>query len=62
MKPGGRAGSTVTMNSAVRSTVEAPGLPLRTVVKMATVNPGRIGGVWEKKGSIERGKNADSTK
>ncbi|MEX2707504.1 MAG: BadF/BadG/BcrA/BcrD ATPase family protein [Candidatus Freyrarchaeum guaymaensis] len=61
IKSGSLAGSTLTINTAVRNTMEATGLPLRTVVKMATVNPARIVGVWERKGSIEPGKNADIT-
>ena len=61
IESGSLAGSTLTMDTAVRNTMEATGLPLRTVVKMATVNPARIAGVWERKGSIEPGKNADIT-
>ncbi len=53
------AGSVLTMNTAVRNVANFVGLPLQDAVKMATVNPARRIGVYERKGSLEAGKDAD---
>ena len=39
--------------------MEKAGLPLETVIQMASLNPARVYGVDHKKGSIALGKDAD---
>ncbi len=53
------AGSTLTMNAAVRNMVELVGAPLQEAVMMATINPATVVGIEDRKGSIEPGKEAD---
>jgi N-acetylglucosamine-6-phosphate deacetylase len=58
--PGGAlAGSTLTMRRAVQNMVELAGLPLETVLPMATEVPARILGVSDRKGRLEAGYDAD---
>ncbi len=61
LKSGSLAGSTLTMETAIRNTVRAAGLPLQVVLGMATVNPARVIGVDDRKGSLAPGKDADIT-
>jgi len=58
---GSIAGSVLTMDSAVKNMMELVGISLRDAVKMATVNPARRIGVYNRKGSLEVGKDADIT-
>ena len=58
---GSIAGSVLTMDSAVKNMVELAGVSLRDAIKMATVNPARRIGVYDRKGSLEIGKDADIT-
>jgi len=58
---GSLAGSVLTMDSAVRNIVESVGVSLQDAVKMATVNPAKKIGVYDRKGSLEAGKDADIT-
>ncbi len=53
------AGSTLTMNMAVRNVMQSVGLPLETAIKMATMNPAMVVNVHKRKGSLESGKDAD---
>lgn len=53
------AGSVLTMDAAVRNMIELAGLPLETVIPMATEIPARIAGVADRKGKIERRYDAD---
>ena len=53
------AGSSLTMDRAVRNFVQHTGLPLYQVVNMASLNPARSVGIDGKKGSLEVGKDAD---
>jgi N-acetylglucosamine-6-phosphate deacetylase len=53
------AGSVLTMADAVRNMVELAGLPLETVIPLATEVPARIAGVADRKGKIEGGYDAD---
>ena len=59
LKGGRLAGSALTMNRAVRNAMRAGGLSLHEAVRLATVNPAIALGVYEKKGSLEAGKDAD---
>ncbi len=53
------AGSTLTMDRAVRRAVNEGGLPLADVVVAASTTPARIAGLSDRVGSIESGKDAD---
>lgn len=52
-------GSYLTMNKAVKIMWESSGVPLWEVIKMASLNPARVIGIDDKKGSIEVNKDAD---
>jgi len=56
---GALAGSLLTMSAAVRNMVALAGLPVETVIPLATEVPARILGVAERKGRLERGYDAD---
>jgi N-acetylglucosamine-6-phosphate deacetylase len=56
---GALAGSTLTMDRAVRNMVELAGVHLERVVPMATELPARLLGVGDRKGRIEEGYEAD---
>ncbi len=53
------AGSVLTMNLAVRNMHRLVGVPLEGAILMASLNPARIIGLSERKGSLEPGKDAD---
>lgn len=53
------AGSVLIMNAALRNMKEATGRPLWEIVGMATVNPAALLGVSDRKGSLEKGMDAD---
>jgi len=53
------AGSTLTMNQAVQNFIEFTGCSLPAAVKTASLNPARLLGVQDCKGSLEAGKDAD---
>jgi len=53
------AGSTLTMRRAVQNMVELAGLPLETVLPMATEVAARILGISNRKGCLEAGYDAD---
>lgn len=53
------AGSTLTMDDAVRNFVELEGIGLPEAVKAASLNPAKILGLHNRKGSLEEGKDAD---
>jgi len=59
LESGDFAGSTLTMDRAVRNIMRLVGTPLQTAVKMATINPAAVVNVDENKGSLEPGKDAD---
>jgi N-acetylglucosamine-6-phosphate deacetylase len=59
LESGGFAGSTLTMDKAVRNIMRLVGTPLQTAVKMATINPAMVINVDGNKGSLEPGKDAD---
>jgi N-acetylglucosamine-6-phosphate deacetylase len=53
------AGSTLSLNRAVRNLVKMAGIDLPTAVRMASLNPARQIGLSKIKGSLEIGKDAD---
>ena len=59
LENGALAGSTLTMRRAVQNMVELAGLPLETVVPMATEVPARILGIGDRKGRLDAGFDAD---
>jgi len=59
LESGGLAGSTLTMDKAVRNMVNLVGASLQEAVMMATINPAKVVGVDDRKGSLEHGKDAD---
>jgi N-acetylglucosamine-6-phosphate deacetylase len=56
---GSFAGSILTMDQGVRNLVNQVGLSLAQAVRMATENPARSIGIFDRKGSLEAGKDAD---
>lgn len=59
LEDGTLAGSVLTMDAAVKNMIELAGLPVETVIPMATEVPARIAGVADRKGKIERRYDAD---
>ena len=53
------AGSTLTMNMAVKNMIDFLGIPLSDALKMASTNAAKIIGFADSKGSLEEGKDAD---
>ncbi len=53
------AGSVLTMDAAVKNMIELAGLPVETVIPLATEVPARIANVADRKGKIERRYDAD---
>ena len=56
---GTRAGSTLTQDRALRNILAFTGLHLEDVFPVLTENPAKLIGVYDRKGSIEDGKDAD---
>jgi len=59
LESGELAGSTLTMDEALRKAMRSIGIPLGTAIKMATTNPAGAINVGKNKGSLELGKDAD---
>lgn len=55
------AGSTFLIKDAFKNIVENIGLSVEEAVKLTAVNPAKIAGIYERKGSLETGKDADIT-
>lgn len=53
------AGSIATMDRLIKTAVQKAGIPLEDVARMAAETPARIMGVYDRKGSLEHGKDAD---
>lgn len=53
------AGSVLTMGDAVKNMIELAGLPIETVIPLATEVPARIAAVADRKGKLERRYDAD---
>lgn len=58
-KPGGLAGSGLTMDKAVRNAVAMLGVSLPQAVRMASANPARVLGIGDHKGRLAQGYDAD---
>ena len=56
---GTRAGSTLTQDRALRNLLSFTGRPLEEILPVLTENPAKLIGVYDRKGSIEDGKDAD---
>jgi N-acetylglucosamine-6-phosphate deacetylase len=54
-----RAGSTLTQDAALKNLLTFTGRPLEELLPLLTENPARLIGVFDKKGSIADGKDAD---
>ena len=53
------AGSIATMDRLIRTMVMQAEIPMNDVVRMASETPARIMGIYDRKGSLQRGKDAD---
>lgn len=53
------AGSIATMDTLVQTMVQRADIPLQDAVRMASETPARLMGVADRKGSLQRGKDAD---
>ena len=53
------AGSIATMDRLIKTAVQKAEIPLEDVIRMATETPARIMGVYDRKGSLAPGKDAD---
>jgi N-acetylglucosamine-6-phosphate deacetylase len=58
-KDGKLIGTAIGMNEILKRTMQYTGLPLPSIVKIASSNPSRLLGIDDKKGSIEVGKDGD---
>lgn len=58
---GSRAGSTLTMDTALRNLLVFTGKPLEDLIPVMTENPARLMGMFDKTGSIGEGKDGDLT-
>lgn len=53
------AGSIATMDTLIRTCIQKANIPIEDVFRMASETPAKIMGVFDRKGSIEEGKDAD---
>ena len=56
---GVRAGSTLTQDTALRNLLSFTKRPVEEILPMLSENPAKLLGIFESKGSIDNGKNAD---
>ena len=56
---GTRAGSTLTQNVALKNLLQFTGRPLEEILPLLTENPARLINIYDQKGSIDNGKDAD---
>ncbi len=61
LESGNLAGSTLTMNRAVKNMIEKVGINIKESVKMASLNSARLLGLDKDRGSLTPGKRADIT-
>lgn len=59
LEDGTRAGSTLTQNVALKNLISFTGRSLEEILPLLTENPARLINVFDRKGSIENGKDAD---
>ena len=59
LENGTLAGSTLKLNEGVRNFMNTVNISLAEAVDCATINPARVLGIADRKGSIELGKDAD---
>lgn len=59
LENGSLAGSILTLNQAVNNFAGATSLPLYEVIRLVSLNPARLIGIEDRKGSIAPGKDAD---
>ena len=59
LQDGTIAGSVLKLNNAIRNVLAHTDLTVPQVVRLATLNPARVIGVADRKGSLEAGKDAD---
>ena len=53
------AGSVATMDRLIRTMVQKAEIPLEDAIRMASETPARLMGVADRKGTLQRGKDAD---
>lgn len=53
------AGSIATMDRLIRTVVQKAEIPLADAIRMASETPAKIMGVYDRKGSLQKGKDAD---
>ncbi|MBE6287862.1 MAG: N-acetylglucosamine-6-phosphate deacetylase [Mediterranea massiliensis] len=53
------AGSVATMDRCIRTMVQKADIPLEDAIRMASETPAKIMGVYDRKGSLAKGKDAD---
>lgn len=53
------AGSVATMDRCIRTMVQKAEIPLEDAIRMASETPAKIMGVYDRKGSLQKGKDAD---
>ncbi|MBR6770894.1 MAG: N-acetylglucosamine-6-phosphate deacetylase [Lachnospiraceae bacterium] len=59
LENGVRAGSTLTQNTALKNLLSFTGRPIEEILPMLSENPANMLGIFENKGSIAEGKDAD---
>ncbi|MFC4025100.1 N-acetylglucosamine-6-phosphate deacetylase [Oceanobacillus longus] len=59
LKDGTLAGSILKMNEGAQQMLKLDGVSIENIIEMASVNPAKQIGVYDRKGSIEVGKDAD---
>ncbi|EJW97936.1 N-acetylglucosamine-6-phosphate deacetylase [gut metagenome] len=53
------AGSVATMDRLIRTMIQKADIPLEDAIRMASETPAKIMGVYDRKGSLQKGKDAD---
>ncbi len=53
------AGSVLTLDRAIRNAMKFAGTDLQTAIRMATINPARVLGIENRKGTLNKGSDAD---
>ncbi|WP_234117787.1 N-acetylglucosamine-6-phosphate deacetylase [Clostridium hydrogenum] len=61
LESGALAGSILTLNKAIKNVYENTDLTINEAVNLATINPAKSINIYDKKGSLEEGKDADIT-